>query len=129
MLAVAANRPIGIDLEEARGDFDPMPLARQYFFEREVEAIALAPAVHRRDAFFRHWVAKESVLKAQGVGLSFPLDHFSVTFDANDTYARVQSQDLQSLDPDWFVRLLAPEAGWHAAIAARGEDWDVRIMA
>jgi 4'-phosphopantetheinyl transferase len=128
MLAVAANRPVGIDLEQLRGDFDPMPLARHYFFEREFEAIATIPVVDQRDAFFRHWVAKESVLKAQGVGLSIPLDRFFVTFDTDKTFARVYSLDLQKLDSDWFVRLLALQEGWHAAITAHGEDWDLRIM-
>ncbi|MEO8305005.1 MAG: 4'-phosphopantetheinyl transferase superfamily protein [Betaproteobacteria bacterium] len=129
MLAVARDAPVGIDLEQERRDFDPMPLARQFFFERELEAIASAPAGRQREAFFRHWVAKESVLKAQGVGLSFPLDRFFVSFDAGERVARVQSQDPETLSPEWFVRVLQPEPGWHAAIASRGEGWDVEIMA
>ena len=129
LLAVAENRPIGIDLERERPDFDPMPLARQYFSERELEAIASVPAERQRDAFFRHWVAKESVLKAQGVGLSFPLDRFFVTFEVGNTVARVQSQDPDALSPQWLVRALATETGWHAALAARGESWHVRMMA
>jgi 4'-phosphopantetheinyl transferase len=129
LLAVGGTRPVGIDLEQARGDFDTIALARHYFCERELEAITAAPVLHQREAFFRHWVAKESVLKAQGVGLSFPLDRFFVTFDADDAFARVQSRDPSRLDPDWFIRLLAAEEGWHAAVTARGEDWDVRVMA
>nr|AFB69938.1 putative 4'-phosphopantetheinyltransferase 13N [uncultured bacterium] len=129
LLAVARDAPVGIDLEQERRDFDPMPLARQFFFERELEAIASVLADRQREAFFRHWVAKESVLKAQGVGLSFPLDHFHVSFDADHTIARVQSRDPQTLSPEWIVRVLSPGTGWHAAVTARGEDWDVRVMA
>lgn len=129
LLAVAENRPIGIDLEWERRDFDPMPLARQYFSKRELEAIASVPAELQRGAFFRHWVAKESVLKAQGVGLSFPLDRFFVTFEVGGAVARMQSQDPETLSPQWLVRVLATETDWHAAIAARGESWHVRTMA
>ena len=103
----------------------PLPIAQRYFFGAELAAILAAPEVLRRDAFFRHWVAKESVLKAQGVGLTFPLDRFGVAFDSNDTVARVQSQDPAALAADWFVRILPLEAGWHGAVSARGEGWRV----
>jgi len=127
LLAVANDRAIGVDLEKNRDDFDPLPLARQFFFRDELTAILAAPAELRRDAFFRHWVAKESVLKAEGVGLSFPLDGFCVTFGSEATGARVQSRDRAGLASQWFVRMLPMEAGWHGAVASRGEDWKLRF--
>jgi 4'-phosphopantetheinyl transferase len=125
LLAVGSGIGVGVDLEQGRADFDPLPIARRYFFGAELAAILAAPENLRRDAFFRHWVAKESVLKAQGVGLSFPLDRFGVTFDSNGTVARVQSQDPATLGAYWFVRMLPLEAGWHGAVTARGESWRV----
>ena len=64
----------------------------------------------------------------QHVGLSFPLNQFCVTFEGEGTAARVQSRDPATLAPDWFIRVLPLATGWHAAIAAKGEGWDVRIM-
>ena len=127
LLAVANDRAIGVDLETNRDDFDPLPLARQFFFRDELTAILEAPVEFRRDAFFRHWVAKESVLKAEGVGLSFPLDSFCVTFGSETSGARVQSRDPARLASQWFVRMLPMEAGWHGAVASSGEDWKLRF--
>jgi 4'-phosphopantetheinyl transferase len=128
LLGVARGRDIGVDLEWARDDFDPLPLARQYFFGSELKAILDAEMELQRDAFFRHWVAKEAVLKAQGVGLSFPLDGFAVAFDAQQATARVRTRDPSRLASDWFVRALSWDAGWHGAVAALGEDWNLRLM-
>jgi 4'-phosphopantetheinyl transferase len=128
LLAVASGLAIGVDLERQRDDFDPLPIAHRFFCGAERAAIGAATANRRRDAFFRHWVAKESVLKAQGLGLSFPLDGFCVTFESGATVARVHSKDPARLAPEWFVRILSLDAGWHGAVAASGEDWNVRIL-
>lgn len=128
LLAVANGAPIGVDLEQYRNDFDLLPIAHRFFHGTELEAILSTSHDLRRDAFFRHWVAKESVLKAQGVGLSFPLDSFCVTFESDDEVARVQSRDPARLDPEWLVRMLPMETGWRGAVAAGGEGWAVRLM-
>jgi 4'-phosphopantetheinyl transferase len=127
LLAVTAGAPVGIDLEQRRDHFDPLPLAHRFFHGAELDAILAAPADRQRDAFFRHWVAKESVLKAQGVGLSFPLERFCVTFEGEGTVARVRSRDPATLSPDWVVRMLPLETGWHGAVALGGEGWAMRL--
>jgi 4'-phosphopantetheinyl transferase len=127
LVAVTRGAPVGIDLEQQRDHFDPLPLAHRFFHGAELDAIHAAPVDRQRDAFFRHWVAKEAVLKAQGVGLSFPLDRFCVTFEGEGAIARVQTRDPSTLSPDWIVRMLPLEVGWHGAVAAGGEGWTVRL--
>ena len=127
LVGVARGRDIGVDLEWIRDDFDPLPIVRQFFFGTELVAIQSAPPGLLRDAFYRHWVAKEAVLKAQGSGLSVPLDSFWVTFEADGSIARVASRDPTVLDPSWLVRMLPLETGWRGAVAASGEDWTVRF--
>lgn len=127
LLAVAHGQEIGADLEQIREDFDPLPIARQFFFGTELTAIQAAAPHLRRDAFFRHWVAKEAVLKAQGVGLSQPLDSFCVTFESDDSLARVSLRDPKMPDPRWLVRMLSLGAGWQGAIAAAGDGWALRL--
>jgi 4'-phosphopantetheinyl transferase len=127
LLAVARGGQIGVDLEPVRDDFDPLPIARQFFFGAELAAIQSAPAGLRRDAFFRHWVAKEAVLKAHGSGLSLPLDSFCVTFETGDSVARVDSRHRAILDSAWLVRMLPLEAPWRGAVAASGEGWTLRF--
>ena len=129
LLAVSRDREIGIDLEQIRDDFDPLPIAREFFFGTELAAIQAAAPDLRRDAFFRHWTAKEAVLKAHGAGLSLALDSFCVTFESGDAIARVRSRGPAALDPALLVRMLPLPAGWHGAVAASGEDWTLRFAA
>ena len=129
LLAVARNREIGVDLERARDDFDPLPIARRFFFGAELAAIQAAAPGSQRTAFFRHWVAKEAVLKANGAGLSLALDSFGVTFDSDGSIARVRSTDPATLDEGLVVRMLPLEREWHGAVAASGHGWALRFPA
>jgi len=126
LLAVARGIAIGVDLEQLRENFDPLPIAHRFFYGSERAAIVAAPVTRQRAAFFRHWVAKESVLKAQGIGLAFPLDRFRVMFESDDEVARVESWDPRRLAADWVVRMLQLEGGWQGAVAAPGKGWTVR---
>ena len=79
-LAVTANHPLGIDIEAER----PLKedIARRFFSESEVAALAAHPPDARIAAFYRCWTRKEAFIKATGDGLGFPLDAFDVTLDA-----------------------------------------------
>ena len=67
------------------------------------------------------------MLKAEGVGLSFPIDSFCVTFGSEPTSARVQLRDPAGHASRWFVRMMPIEAGWHGAVASSFEDWKLRF--
>ena len=127
LLGVSAEHELGIDLEKVRANIEALAISRHYFFGSEREAIEQAPPDVRDDVFFRYWVAKEAVLKAQGVGLGFPLDRFRVDFLQGGDRARIETLDPDRLEGAWTVRMLPNEPGWPAAVAARGEDWDIAI--
>ena len=114
---------VGVDLEHERTRLDPLGLASRFFFGAEHAAIRDAPAAERAATFLRYWVSKEAVLKAQGVGLAFPLDAFAIVFARDGATARVTSTDPRRLSPAWTVRMLSVGAGWPAAVAAAGDDW------
>ena len=120
LLVVGRGRDVGIDLELERDDVETLSLAERFFFGTERAAIAAATADVRTRTFFRYWVAKESVLKAQGVGLRFPLDGFSVHFSADGDTASVRSSDRKVLSDAWNIRMLPVPEGWHAALAVAG---------
>lgn len=125
LLGVSATHEIGVDVEKVRSNIEALAISRHYFFGSERAAIESAPP-HERDAvFFRYWVAKEAVLKAQGIGLGFPLDRFRVAFSADGARARIETLDPDRLEGTWRVRMLPTEIGWPAAVAARGDDWEL----
>jgi 4'-phosphopantetheinyl transferase len=127
LLGVARDREIGVDLERARDDFDPLPIARRFFFGSELPAIEETAPGSRREAFYRHWVAKEAVLKANGAGLSLALDSFGVAFESDGAFARVRPTDPSALDRTLVVRMLALAPAWHGAVAASGDGWTLRF--
>jgi len=71
VLAIS-NREIGVDIEKIT-PFDER-VAFRCFTQQELEM------VHEggNEAFFRLWTAKESVMKASGLGFSLPPETFSV---------------------------------------------------
>lgn len=127
LLGVSAGRELGVDLERVRSNVETVDISRHYFFGAEREAIESAVSVMRDMTFFRYWVAKEAVLKAQGVGLGFPLDRFCIHFHPDADTAHIETLDPAVLEPEWTVRMLTCDAGWAAAVAARGNDWQVKV--
>lgn len=127
LLGVSQRRELGIDVEKLRTTTDALGISRNYFFESEYAAIENASEANRDQMFLRYWVAKEAVLKAQGVGLGFPLDRFRIEFLDDPNVARVETLDPTLLSGDWTVRLLPCEPGWLGAVAARGDAWELQL--
>ena len=128
LLGVSAGRELGIDLERVRSNIEVLSISDHYFFGAERDAIQAAPVALRDDTFFRYWVAKEAVLKAQGIGLGFPLDRFRVDFQPDGMAARIDSLDPAALAPYWNVKMLRCPVGWHGAVVARGTDWRIQLV-
>jgi 4'-phosphopantetheinyl transferase len=127
LLGVSDGRELGIDLEKIRSNLEVLSISRHYFFGAERQAIEEAPSAMRDNTFFRYWVAKEAVLKAQGIGLGFPLDRFCVHFLPDGHAAHIETLDPAVLERDWTVRMLSCDAGWAGAVTARGSDWHVKV--
>jgi len=126
-VGVSVGRALGIDLEQLRSNIETLSISSHYFFGSERADIENAPAQLREATFFRYWVAKEAVLKAEGVGLGFPLDRFRVEFLRGNTAARIETLDASLLSGDWTVKVLPCETGWFGAVAAQGERWNLKL--
>ena len=127
LIAVSDGREVGIDLERIKPEVKALAIARRYFARGELAAIEGAPAPLRAGTFFRYWVAKEAILKGQGIGLRFPIDEFEVQFDDRDLNARIRIREPSRLAADWTVQVLPVQAGWAGALAVRGSDWALRL--
>jgi 4'-phosphopantetheinyl transferase len=101
LVAVAAGREVGVDLEELRPIPDAETVAAQFFSAAEREALRAAPGA---EGFLRLWTRKEAALKRDGVGLSGRLDDASL--------AGVVEIDAGP--------------GWLAALAVEGESYGLR---
>lgn len=75
--AVMLEHDIGIDVEYLPRNNDILAIADRYFSPLEVEELFSLPEEQQRSRFFDYWTLKESYIKACGLGLAIPLDHFS----------------------------------------------------
>jgi 4'-phosphopantetheinyl transferase len=128
LIAVSDGRAVGIDLEKIKADVKAVPIARRYFARAELAAIEAAPPPLQAETFFRYWVAKEALLKGQGIGLRFPIDEFEVQFDDRALSARIGIRTPSRLSSDWTVQMLPVESGWSGALAVRGTDWFLNLQ-
>lgn len=70
LLAVAAGREVGVDVERIGPERDPVALAEKGLGPEGAAAVRAAPESERTRVFHRRWADHEARLKCRGVGLS-----------------------------------------------------------
>lgn len=73
---------VGIDVEKIHSI--DLQIAWQFFSAAEYEQLISLPVSHRLAYFFDMWTLKESLIKADGRGLSIPLDSFCIIQQGSD---------------------------------------------
>jgi 4'-phosphopantetheinyl transferase len=79
-LGVSRRCRVGVDVENIRTRDVSAGIAEHFFAPGEAAALAGVAPDRRQDRFFEYWTFKESYIKARGMGLSIPLDRFSMHF-------------------------------------------------
>ena len=125
LIAVSTGREVGVDLERIRSDIKVAKLSKRYFAPSEQASIMELAQEQRAPRFFRYWVAKEAVLKAQGIGLR-ALSQCEIIMGTDGAGAEVLVPAGSPLQNNWRVRLLSCDEGWEAAVAAQGVNWTVQ---
>ncbi|MBK8783720.1 MAG: 4'-phosphopantetheinyl transferase superfamily protein [Anaerolineales bacterium] len=127
LLAITQNRKIGVDVERVRQGISSHVIAQQYFSKAEVAELQSLPMEQREAAFFTCWTRKEAYIKAQGIGLSLPLESFDVSLSPNEPAM------LRAVRPDsqeaarWTLRPLDVAPNYAGALAVEGIDLDFRL--
>ncbi|HEV3321527.1 MAG TPA: 4'-phosphopantetheinyl transferase superfamily protein [Solirubrobacteraceae bacterium] len=70
LLAVAADRSVGVDVEHVANVHHPHAIARRWFSAREAQLLVGAEPGRAATSFLRLWTAKESCVKETGAGLA-----------------------------------------------------------
>lgn len=74
-----AQHPIGVDIEHVVPINDMALVASRHFTQREQADLFSLADDQQLPAFYRCWTRKEAFIKADGAGLSIPLNSFDVT--------------------------------------------------
>jgi 4'-phosphopantetheinyl transferase len=117
VMAAAASRPIGVDVEELTGAARHAGLERRVCSDRELRRLErIGDVAARRRGFMSIWTRKEAYGKALGVGLDFTLRAVTVG---------PKGSRIRGGPGVWSVRDVDLDAGYAAAVVARGRRWRV----
>ena len=125
LIAVAIDRHIGVDLEMVQKESSIESIARRFFTPGEAELLLSLPALLQPEAFFTCWTRKEAFVKAQGEGLSIPLDQLEVSFYPNDTPKLLRVGNDPGESSQWSMFHLEPGEGYVGALVVEGKDLEV----
>lgn len=110
---------IGVDIERIKDDFDVMDIAHRFFSISEIGALSKFSDSEKNRAFYRCWTRKESFIKAEGSGLSFPLDKFAVSIN-DDLNAELLETEWDVTEKNcWSLFSFVPRKEYIGAIAVR----------
>lgn len=122
VVAVAAEREIGVDVECAGRPREIERLAGRFFARSEAALVhAAPPGPERERVFYRLWTLKEAYLKAVGAGLTVQLDGAEIAL-ADQGPRLVHGVEPDTGDPArrWSLAELSMDADVVGALAVAG---------
>jgi 4'-phosphopantetheinyl transferase len=119
LIAWSRGGPVGIDVEAVKPGRRTllMEMARSAFAPAEFEVLRSIKSEETAETFYRIWVRKEAVLKAEGYGLGGPMQSFSVVGQTSEGIQWFNKITLPFHDRVWSIGDLKP-APVHAASIA-----------
>ncbi len=122
LYGVAREREIGVDIENIKPRENAQQIVERYFSDDEKSQFSNLPDYMKKRAFFNCWTRKEAYIKAQGKGMSLPLDEFSVSFIPGEPTCLLETQhDFQEKDR-WTLKEVIVEGDYVAAAAVEGHN-------
>ncbi len=116
------GREIGVDIEHVRKTENLELIINSYFSSREIYEFSKLSKQFRNKAFFSCWTRKEAYIKAQGKGLSLPLNQFSISFIPDEPVELLETQHNVKEKSRWSLTEIAVNAEYAAAVAVEGHN-------
>jgi 4'-phosphopantetheinyl transferase len=120
LLAVTADRELGVDVERIQPEFPWEAVARSLLSSAEIATIRGSPAARQLQMFFDCWVRKEAYVKGLGTGLSASVGDFVVPLGASGGVVHDHRRSSPA-DAGWRVHPLDVGSGHAAALAVSGK--------
>ena len=111
-LAVARHVDIGLDIEQIKPIADRRSLIERFFSTKELVLYDETAHAEQESVFFKLWTRKEAFIKGLGLGLSYPLDVFSVGISEPVSLTGKGTEE-------WSLHHLEPGLGLTGALAVR----------
>jgi 4'-phosphopantetheinyl transferase len=119
ILAWSTSGALGVDVEAAephdRQTF--LEMAKQVFSAEEIDLLISTDRVRLPEIFYRIWVRKEAVAKADGIGVGGVLRSFSVATDSSGSISWCEKVRFPPDAATWAIHDLRAPAGHVASLA------------
>jgi 4'-phosphopantetheinyl transferase len=129
MVLFAFNRhnPVGVDIEYSAKKYDIKNIAKNFFSEKEYQLLKNLDALAGNRLFYDMWTAKESYIKAIGMGLSFNLADIEFSLGAdNSLYFATNSHTIHPIGA-WHLHQLHIFKDYAAALMIKGKKQPIFI--
>jgi 4'-phosphopantetheinyl transferase len=117
-LAFVQGGRVGVDIEWHGRDRGLRDLVPTVMGPRERAVLEALPEALFRARFFEFWTRKEAIVKAIGVGISYPLTDIDIP-----SLPAVGPVRIETASPsDWMLQTREPAADFTLSVALAGED-------
>ncbi len=123
-LAVTRSQEVGIDVEYLLRSARTVKLAESFFSPFEAEQLLALPPEKQTDRFFDLWTLKEAYIKACGMGLSIPLNHFSFSFPRQEEISISFAPERDDQPEFWQFWQIRPSDIHNVAMAIKGDKFN-----
>lgn len=117
IIAVTANRDVGVDVERIRPISRALQVSRRFFSEGEHQMLSALPAEKLDREFLSVWVRREGTAKARGDSVWRGLASWK-NGELENTPAQL----------DWKVEYLDLGPDFVGVVVANGEDWRIQMQ-
>ncbi len=124
---VAEGAEVGVDVEPFERANEILKLAPDVFSTAEQAQLEALRDAEKLDRALSLWTLKESYIKARGMGLSLPLDKFSLLFDAEGIRLEIDSS-LGDAPERWRFCLLDHAGHRIAAMVERAASCEIELL-
>jgi 4'-phosphopantetheinyl transferase len=119
VLAIARHELLGIDIEYGLKPRRVEKIANRYFSNSEIEGFSGLEKALIKKRFYDLWSLKEAYIKACGMGLAIPLNHFSFSFQS-ESKVEIKFHKKRTDDPAlWQFWKIDSEPGYHLSLAVK----------
>ena len=118
LLGFTLKHEVGTDIEMTQRTIDYLTLAKRYFSKQEYQTLLAFDKQEQRQAFYRGWTRKEAFIKAEGTGIGYGLDKFSVSLtDLSQPTPVAINVEKRSDERYWYHYHLPQIEGYQSALA------------
>lgn len=120
--------PIGVDIEYINPNIFYHTLENSVLSVAERSRFGQLDQGQKIQAFYRAWTRKEALLKADGVGLSKPLEDVEVTFTDFEEVQVISIDGDVNQAASWSLHTIECLSGYCGAVAAKTPSNNMKIL-